>query len=594
VLRALDAFLLTARRHDIPVIFTCFAFLPEAWGGENPFLDPRAVRAQQAFVAAIASRYGAMQDLLWDLINEPSFSSPQRVWLCRPNYDRFERDAWAAWLRERYPAPSDIDRERLLSELWRALPGEGLDLPPLADFDDRNIFGAARPLRALEYRLFAQAMFDRWARAMVETIRRSGPGQLVTVGQDEGGTSERPNGHFLAAALDFTCVHNWWANDDLLWDGVVTKPPARANLVEETGVMFYERADGTAWRSEAEVRDLLERKLAMSLGPGGAGFVEWIWIANPYMPSDNEAAIGLLRADGSAKPELQPVVALSRFAAEAAAHLVGREPPDVWLVLPQSNQLSVRTSFTDATRRAVRVMHYHCRAMMEAVGERQLMADAPAAKLLVLPCPRILTDAAWSALLTRVERGATLLVTGPVDADEHWRSVERLARLGVPHRVRPVAQHEHLVIEGVPWRLGFRGERVHRAETADTGAAAESVREIRVGRGTILWSPVSVELAEEAEPCAALYRLALRRAGVRPLSVTGVDASVLLHAATYGGTVLYTVINESGSPQRPRIALLGARAPLDVEVEAGRAALVLVGRRDGHVVARYPRRDGTG
>jgi len=34
VLRAFDAFLLTAHQYDIPVIFTFFAFLPETWGGE--------------------------------------------------------------------------------------------------------------------------------------------------------------------------------------------------------------------------------------------------------------------------------------------------------------------------------------------------------------------------------------------------------------------------------------------------------------------------------------------------------------------------------------------------------------------------------
>ena len=55
-LRALDVFLLTARQHDIPVIFNFFAFLPEAWGGENPYLDPRAVAAQQAFLGAFARR----------------------------------------------------------------------------------------------------------------------------------------------------------------------------------------------------------------------------------------------------------------------------------------------------------------------------------------------------------------------------------------------------------------------------------------------------------------------------------------------------------------------------------------------------------
>ena len=36
---------------------------------------------------------------------------------------------------------------------------------------------------------------------------------------------------------------------------------------------------------------------------GSAGYVQWLWHNNPWMASDNEAAIGALRCDGSAKPE---------------------------------------------------------------------------------------------------------------------------------------------------------------------------------------------------------------------------------------------------------------------------------------------------
>ena len=42
--------------NDIPVIFTFFAFLPETWGGLNAYLDRRAVRAQQDFIAAFTRR----------------------------------------------------------------------------------------------------------------------------------------------------------------------------------------------------------------------------------------------------------------------------------------------------------------------------------------------------------------------------------------------------------------------------------------------------------------------------------------------------------------------------------------------------------
>ena len=116
MLRALDVFLLTARRHDIPVIFTVFAFLPESWGGANPYLDPRAVDAQRALVGALARRYAAADDLIWDLINEPSFSSAAQLWTTRPNGDAFERAAWQQWLAARFGAATPEALDAALSE----------------------------------------------------------------------------------------------------------------------------------------------------------------------------------------------------------------------------------------------------------------------------------------------------------------------------------------------------------------------------------------------------------------------------------------------------------------------------------------------
>jgi len=57
--------------------------------------------------------------------------------------------------------------------------------------------------------------------------------------------------------------------------------------------MFYEKK----WMvAHGEQRSMLpaslSAKLAISMEIGGAGFIEWIWNTNPFMKSDNEAAIG--------------------------------------------------------------------------------------------------------------------------------------------------------------------------------------------------------------------------------------------------------------------------------------------------------------
>ncbi len=148
VVRAIDAFMLTARRHDIAVVFTFFAFLPEAWGGSNPYLDPRAIAAQKTFVTAIVRRCRGMRDLIWDLINEPSFSSSTSLWFTRPNGDEHEARAWDQWLIGKYPSATSEELDAHIQELWRLAPGESRGLPSPGDFEDTGVFGERRPLKA--------------------------------------------------------------------------------------------------------------------------------------------------------------------------------------------------------------------------------------------------------------------------------------------------------------------------------------------------------------------------------------------------------------------------------------------------------------
>jgi len=594
-LRALDAFMLTAARHDIAVVFTFFAFLPPAWGGANPYLDPNAVRMQKHFVTAIAGRYRAMRAVMWDLINEPSFCSAEHLWTTRPNGDEFERREWAAWLDARYLAESSEARDLRLQEVWRGKPGEGAALPELEDFADANLAAGRRPLKALDYRLFAQDAFRRWVGELAAAIRTAaGPGQLVTVGQDEGGTGERPSNQFFGPSVDLTSIHTWWYNDDLLWDSIVSKHPARANLVQETGVMFYETADGRPWRTEGEVRNLFERKLALAIGAGGAGYINWIWNTNPYMPSDNEAAIGLLRPDGTIKPEFDVWRGITGFVRSVAPRLDGRAREQVVMVVPQANLFSVRTTAAEATKRAVRAMHYHLRVPMAAVGEFNIDAWPERPALAVVPSPRLLTREGWARLRAWAEQGSTVLVTGPFDEDEHGLPTGRMAELGLPDRVRPVMAAEFIPAPFGLIEARYRGEQLQRVECASLEGAAkpEPFRDVTVGRGRVLWTAAPVELAEGWEAVAALYRHALTAAGVAaPVRVTPDDASVLVYAAPYRDHTLYTVVAESSTPM-PRVGVAPAGpagAHFTVSVGAGRAVLVLVHRATGAVVADYPK-----
>lgn len=546
-LRALDAFILTARKYDIPVIFTFFAFLPEAWGGENVYLDPRSVNAQKEFVATIAHRYAGVNDLLWDFINEPSFCSPSSLWQTRPNYDRFEAAAWEKWLQGQFPGISDQQQHAILHERYRSMEGESLGLPRPEEFNDANIFGKRRPIKAVDYRLFAQEMFLNWVKEMTAAVRaNSNTKQLITVGQDEGGTYERPSPQFYADAVDFHSIHNWWFNDDLVWDQVMSRVDGKPLLAEETGVMFYEKMDGSAWRTEKDARNLLERKLAISFGVGGAGFIEWLWQTNPFMDSDNEAAIGLHRADGSAKPELESVKAFAGWFGTQAERMEGRLNEEVMMVIPHSHMFSVRNFATEATRRCVRMMYYHLRTPLLACSEYRMGTVRSAPRLVVVPSPRTFHDDSWEALLRLAEEGAVVAVSGIIDDDAYWLPRRRTARFGWNVATKPVAQEEFLVIDGREFRLRFRGEKMQRVEKAViTDDPSPGVRIVPVGKGKLIWSSLPVEISENVEACAAFYTLALREAGIEPVcKVEPDDPSILIAPTVFATSVLYTLVSE--------------------------------------------------
>jgi len=582
-LRALETFVAIAARHDIAVIFNLFAFLPEMWGGRNPYLDPRAVGAQKEFVFQLAERCRGANHLSWDLINEPEFCSPAHRFQCRPNYDEYERAAWLDWLQQRYPD------EARLREMWGLTPLDPIDLPALEDFSDENIFERAHPLPVLDYHLFAQDMFNRWVREISPAIRAAGnPHQLITVGQDEGGLSVQPSPLFHDQAVDFTCVHNWWLNDDLLWDNLLTKSPSKPNLVEESGIMFYETMRRTPGRSEEQARDLLERKMAFAMGANGAGFIQWLWNINAYIPDDNEASIGFFRADGTAKPELDAFLAMASFWREHGRLLVDKELEDVVMIVPQSHLFSVRDLASMATKRAVRVMHYECLTPMRVAGEFALEREFTPARLIVLPCPQVFSAAAWDVLLGAVGNGATLLVTGVIDRDEHWMEVDRSGRFGLRAGIQPVAQEETLRIAGADWQIGFHGEAFQRAEKAVVeGKEIATVRTVPLGKGKLIWCSLPLETGNESAPIAELYRHALRQAGVQPIfSVERVDPAILIRPSLYAGSVLYTLISESGDTKQVNLIHAENSARIGIALPPGRAAHVILDRKTGQVLGQ--------
>ncbi|HXY42061.1 MAG TPA: hypothetical protein VEQ10_20465, partial [Vicinamibacteria bacterium] len=489
VLSALDAYVLSAARHDVVVCFNLFAFIPPAYGGSNPYLDPRSIEGQRALVSALATRYRGSGWIHWDLINEPSYARPEDTWKNRAIGDAYERSAWTAWVKAKHG-----DLPAAIRDLWRD-PGDDLfSVPRGEEMEYAFLREGRRPRKARDFGEFTQDAAASWMRTLRAVLKEAGgPEVLVTLGQDEGGTGTRPAPSIYYDSLDYTSVHTWWNNDDLLWDGVMTKAPEVPNLHQETGLMSLEDTDGFAWRTPEAAADLLERKFAYAFTGRGAGVVQWAWNVNPYQPIDNEATIGLWRPDGTAKAELRSVPAFAQFFAKAAPYLDDFAPDPVVIVIPHSRMFMGRAGGADGTKRVVRLLAERFGVVPTALSEIRLSAERlKDAKLVLVPTPEVLQESAAAALLAATRAGTRVLVTGAVEGDSYGRTTESLKALGIVDAGRPLALHEPTGWGGAG-TLTFEGllqEKMRRASGPSPAALV----------GNLWHEPLPIELARETEP----------------------------------------------------------------------------------------------
>jgi hypothetical protein len=577
-LRTIEAFLMTARKYNLPVQFNLFAFMPEVFSDGNAYLDPKAVVREQTFVQSIVSRFHSVPFLLWDLINEPSFDNPKRFFGTKPNGDAVESADWNRWLLVRYGSRENI------ASLWKMDLAPG----PIAVPNEADFYGGSggSVLSVYDFNLFTQQKFAAWVGGMRRVIRATGSEQLITVGTDEGGGLGSVSPAFFRNDVDFTTNHTWWLNDDLLWDSLVAKQRGLPMLVQETGVMFEPDLAGRPRRTLEDEANLLERKVGIALGTG-AGAIEWLWNVNALMKSQQEVTIGAIRWDGTEKPETKVLKDYARFSAAARDQFRMIAPETVTILTSQAVQYSPLSSVaTAAQQRAVRVMNYQCRMPARVVSENNV-ADIAGSKLVVLPSPQALSDAAWNALLAYVEGGGNLLITGSVERDEHWQRTHRMQDIGI------AAEPSALDIRGAQidlgkqiLDLGFAIDIQKHAETL-TLADGKTYAEIKHGSGKLFLTSSPVELAESPDATVAVYRHVLAAANVEAPFTAEATPSVLIRPRLFEQSTLYLLVSESSRDEELDILDKRSGQHLKMTLPARRTALVLLDRASGRVLASY-------
>jgi hypothetical protein len=610
-LRNLEAYLLSAHRHGIMVNFTLYAFAPRpfdptapapptpapqaapaptAGGGRggrgappappepNVYLDPQSVKTELNYVLSIVNRFKDVPWLSYDLINEPSFSNPGRLWTGNtPNGDPVELDLWHKWLGAKYSSLAE------LGAAWTVTPDQlgafdEIPLPATANLTFARSMNAGA-VRAVDYNLFAQEEFTGWVRAMAAAIRGTGSKQLINVGQDEGGVTNRVlNQFYSAGGVAFTTNHTYWQDDALLWDSVAAKRPGMPNITGETGYQPVRGADG-AWRyDELTGNALNEKKWVLGFAAGSSGALMWDW--------DRESDFGIRRNDGSAKVAQGVMRGIGQFAAKAAPYATELVAPQVALVLPQSLQLSVyNKTALEAQQNAVRALYQYARGEAYAVGEYQIQ-DLGNPKLIILPSPRGLTTGAWDAIRAKVSAGATLLVSGPFDGDVHLHPTGREKQAGLPYETVPLTvREEFMKFPGGDERLSYGGDKttyLDRAVLPDKSLWVEKT----LGRGKILFSPLPLELNDNLQTIGDVYRYAMKTAGVASAYATTLqDPGILICPTKYQRATLYALTSESGQ-QAVSFTDQKSGKQFSGTLDSGRSALLLIGQ-DGVVLASY-------
>ena len=582
-LRTLEAYLMTARKNGLPVQFNFFAFLPEVLGGGNPYLDPDAMRKQQTLVAAVAGRFHNVPYLAWDFINEPSIS--RHLWTMRPSGDPIELEKWNEWLNQRYP-----DRAALAAA-WNvpaATLGGAIPLPEEPEFTPRGMYRGHNSLKVYDFYLFAQDTFSNWVQIMREAVRGTGSRQIITVGQDEGGIEDRLSPAFWGRLVDFTTNHSWWQNDFLLWDSLLAKQPGQPLLIQETGVQRELDLDEIARRSPESEAALLERKMAISFIQA-SGAIEWLWHTNSYMVESNETPIGAIRPDATEKPEATVMRRFAEFAKSLHQHLRDPQQPAIAIITSQAAHFSVRADLQlEAQRKAVRALAYYDRFSAYAIAENQI-EKLGSPRLAILPSPQSLTETAWRSLLNYVTQGGNLLITGPVDRDEHWRATMRAVELKLDARAEPLTYHNAEV--GLGDRvvsLSFDQQKQSLLESLRFGDGS-TFKEVSYGKGHIFWAAYPVELAEGAQATADLYAYVCDRLGVKSTFElkSPLPPGVLVYPVVLGDSILYVLTSENADDTKVDLLDILTGVRLTFKLPAQHAALALVGKQERALVVKY-------
>jgi hypothetical protein len=191
--------------------------------------------------------------------------------------------------------------------------------------------------------------------------------------------------------------------------------------------------------------------------------------------------------------------------------------------------------------------------------------------------------------LNYVEAGGNLLITGPVDRDEHWQIVHRAADLQIPSQVEPLTYHNATVTLGTrslplafaqPQQNLLNSLRFHDGSTW---------KEISHGKGRIFWASYPVELAEDLQSASDLYAYVANRLSIAPMFTqqSPLARGVLVFPTMLADSVLYVLVSDSTENASISLRDQSTGTSLAFTLPSEHAAIAVISKKEKKVVARY-------
>ena len=251
----------------------------------------------------------------------------------------------------------------------------------------------------------------------------------------------------------------------------------------------------------------------------------------------------------------------------------------------------------EAQRKSIRALAYYDRLTPYLIYENQIdKMGSP--KLAILPSAQALGEDAWQQLMKYVDDGGNLLITGPVDRNEHWQKVDRAAQLLPGAQSIPLTYHNAVVapFDASPAANLRRLRNSPLSFDLQAQGSLEALRfreasftEISHGKGRIFWAAEPVELAEGDQAAAEIYSYVAGRIEMQPRFelATPLSPGVMVYPISLDDSVLYIFVSDNAENASIDLRDKPTGVSITLNLPAEHAALAVIGEKKKSVIAKY-------